>query len=37
MPRVVRILAHIESDRPRAGISHVYLGTAAALRKDIAQ
>lgn len=37
MPRVVRILAHIESDRPRAGIAHVYLGAAAALRKDIAQ
>ncbi len=37
MPRVVRILAHIESDRPRAEISHVYLGAAAALRKDIAQ
>ncbi|PWI19448.1 chorismate mutase [Streptomyces sp. Act143] len=37
MPRVVRILAHIESDRPRADINHVYLGAAAALRKDIAQ
>ena len=37
MPRVVRILAHIESDRSRADISHVYLGAAASLRKDIAQ
>ncbi|WP_328684233.1 chorismate mutase [Streptomyces sp. NBC_01261] len=37
MPRVVRVLAHIESDRPRADIAHVYLGAAAALRKDIAQ
>ncbi|MER6012807.1 chorismate mutase [Streptomyces bluensis] len=37
MPRVVRVLAHIESDRPRAEIAHVYLGAAAALRKDIAQ
>ena len=37
MPRVVRILAHIESDRSRTEINHVYLGTAAALRKDIAQ
>ncbi|MEU2777940.1 chorismate mutase [Streptomyces sp. NPDC007162] len=37
MPRVVRILAHIESERPRAEINHVYLGAAAALRKDIAQ
>jgi chorismate mutase len=37
LPRVVRILAHIESDLPKAGISHIYLGAAAALRKDIAQ
>jgi chorismate mutase len=37
MPRVVRILAHIESELPRADIAHVYLGTAAAMRKDIAQ
>ncbi|MFJ9665970.1 chorismate mutase [Streptomyces sp. SID8111] len=37
MPRVVRILAHIESDLPRSDIAHVYLGAAAALRKDIAQ
>ncbi|WP_119289121.1 chorismate mutase [Streptomyces sp. YIM 130001] len=37
MPRVVRVLAHIESDKPRSEITHVYLGAAAALRKDIAQ
>ncbi|MBL1107724.1 chorismate mutase [Streptomyces sp. 5-8] len=37
MPRLVRILAHSEWDRPRADISHVYPGAAAALRKDIAQ
>ncbi|MGW6455826.1 chorismate mutase [Streptomyces sp. NPDC055078] len=37
MPRVVRILAHIESGLDRAEITHVYLGAAAALRKDIAQ
>ncbi|MFP3990336.1 chorismate mutase [Streptomyces sp. E11-3] len=37
MPRVVRILAHVESDKPKADIAHVYLGAAAALRKDIAQ
>ncbi|MFE3328392.1 chorismate mutase [Streptomyces sp. NPDC059176] len=37
MPRVVRILAHIESDVPKSKIAHVYLGAAAALRKDIAQ
>jgi chorismate mutase len=34
---VVRVLAHIESDRPRAEVVHVYLGAAGALRKDIAQ
>ncbi|AWK08421.1 chorismate mutase [Streptomyces spongiicola] len=37
MPRVVRVLAHIESDLPRNDVAHVYLGAAAALRKDIAQ
>lgn len=37
MPRVVRVLAHIESPKPRAEITHVYLGAAATLRKDIAQ
>jgi chorismate mutase len=37
MPRVVRVLAHIETDRHRADLAHVYLGAAAALRKDIAQ
>jgi chorismate mutase len=37
MPRVVRILAHVESDLAKSEIAHVYLGAAAALRKDIAQ
>ncbi|MET7937675.1 chorismate mutase [Streptomyces sp. NPDC005322] len=37
MPRVVRILAHVETDLPKSGVAHVYLGTAASLRKDIAQ
>lgn len=37
MPRVVRILAHVESGRTKAEIAHVYLGAAADLRKDIAQ
>ncbi|ATL26677.1 chorismate mutase [Streptomyces formicae] len=37
MPRVVRVLAHIDTDRPRSEVAHVYLGAAAALRKDIAQ
>lgn len=37
MPRVVRILAHIETYLPKPEIAHVYLGATAALRKDIAQ
>jgi chorismate mutase len=37
MPRVLRLLAHVESDRPRAQIRHVYLGGAAALRTDLPQ
>lgn len=37
MPRVVRILAHPETGLTEAGISHVDLGEAAALRKDVAQ
>ncbi|KAA6222709.1 chorismate mutase [Streptomyces albofaciens JCM 4342] len=37
MPRVVRVLAHVETGRAKAEIAHVYLGAAGALRKDIAQ
>lgn len=37
MPRVLRLLAHVETDLPRDRIRHVYLGEAAALRRDIAQ
>jgi chorismate mutase len=37
MPRVVRLLAHVDTPRSRREIQHVYLGGAAALRKDIAQ
>jgi chorismate mutase len=37
MPRVVRILAHVETELTKAQIAHVYLGAATALRKDIAQ
>ncbi|WP_055563002.1 chorismate mutase [Streptomyces atriruber] len=37
LPRVVRLLAHIDTDRARSEVTHVYLGAAAALRKDIAQ
>lgn len=35
MPRVIRLLAHVESDRPRADVRHVYLRGAAALRTDL--
>jgi chorismate mutase len=37
MPRVVRLMAHVDSDQPRSAIQHVYLHGAAALRLDIAQ
>lgn len=37
MPQVVRLLMHVETDRPRAALEHVYLRGAAALRLDIAQ
>jgi chorismate mutase len=35
MPRVVRMLAHVETELPRAEVTHVYLHGAAALRKDL--
>jgi chorismate mutase len=37
MPRVVRLLMHVETTAPRSGIQHVYLRGAVALRQDIAQ
>lgn len=37
MPRVLRLMAHVETDRPRADIRHVYLRGAAALRTDLPQ
>ena len=37
MPRVVRLMAHVETDLPRSDIRHVYLRGAAALRRDLAQ
>lgn len=37
MPRVIRLLAHVESDRPRSEAKHIYLKGAVALRKDLAQ
>lgn len=35
MARVIRLLAHIRSDRPQSVIKHVYLGGAAELRPDL--
>jgi chorismate mutase len=35
MPRVVRLMAHVETDLPRADITHVYLHGAANLRRDL--
>jgi chorismate mutase len=37
MPRVVRLMMHVETEVPRSAIQHVYLRGAAALRLDIAQ
>jgi chorismate mutase len=37
LPRVLRLMAHVATDRPRAEVQHVYLRGAVALRKDIAQ
>ena len=37
MPRVIRLMAHVETTLTRAQVRHVYLGGAQALRRDIAQ
>jgi chorismate mutase len=37
MPRVVRLMMHVETGKNRSEIQHVYLRGAAALRLDIAQ
>ncbi len=37
LPRVVRLLMHVESGLPRERLQHVYLRGAAVLRLDIAQ
>ena len=37
MPRVVRLMAHVETDLPRADITHVYLHGAAHLRRDLSR
>jgi chorismate mutase len=35
MPRVIRILAHVETDLARSQVRHVYLRGAAELRTDL--
>jgi len=35
LPRVVRVLVHCYTDRPRDELHHVYLGEARALRDDL--
>jgi chorismate mutase len=37
MPRVLRLMAHVETERSRAAIAHPYLRGAAALRRDLPQ
>ena len=36
MPRVVRMMAHVETHLTRPEVTHVYLHGAAALRRDLA-
>ena len=35
MPRVIRILLHVNTDLPQTAIRHVYLGETARLRPDL--
>lgn len=35
LPRTLRLLAHVETERSRAELRHVYLRGAAALRSDL--
>ena len=37
LPRVIRVLMHINTDKGLKDIKHIYLHGASALRKDIAQ
>lgn len=37
MPRVIRLMMHVETSKSRSEIKHVYLRGAAALRTDLAQ
>jgi chorismate mutase len=35
LPRCVRVLMHVQTDRPRSELRHVYLEGAAKLREDL--
>ncbi|MBO0848433.1 MAG: chorismate mutase [Pseudonocardia sp.] len=35
MPRVLRVMAHVQTERVRADVRHIYLRGAAALRTDL--
>jgi len=35
MPRVIRVLMHVNTERPQGDIEHVYLEDAVALRPDL--
>ncbi len=37
LPRVVRLMAHVDTEQSRAAITHVYLRGAEVLRQDLAQ
>jgi chorismate mutase len=37
MPRIIRVMVHLECAKPRHEIRHVYLRGAVALRRDLAQ
>jgi chorismate mutase len=37
MPRVIRLMAHVNTTLSRSEISHIYLRGATALRRDLAQ
>jgi len=37
LDRIIRVLMHVESDKNKVEINHIYLHGATALRKDLAQ
>ena len=37
LPKVIRVMAHVETSKPRSEIKHIYLRGAEVLRQDIAQ